>query len=131
MEKQEITPQPELKTEELLSMLSTVKWEQGYRFTFNGTEFYINITEAEALAGVETETERNKMFGEPAEYFESTYVKGFDIYLHDTIPEADRPKILFHEILEANLQDQGFSEPEAHKITLAEEEKIFGRREKW
>ena len=43
---------------------------------------------------------------------------------------ADRKRILFHEILEANLQDQGFSESEAHRITLAEEEKVFGQREK-
>lgn len=128
MEKQETYRQPELKTKKLLSLLKSVIWEQGYTFEFNGTEFYICITEAERLLEATTE-EETESFGKPAEYFRSTLVDGFDIYLHDTIPEKDRERILFHEILEANLIDQGFSEPEAHNITLQEEEKIFGQRE--
>ncbi len=125
MEKQEIPQQPELKTEKLLSLLRSVRWKNGYTFTFNGTEFYLCITEKERLSEATTEEE----FGKPAEYFRSTLVEGFDIYLHDTIPKSERKRILFHEILEANLIDQGFSEPEAHSITLQEEEKIFGKRE--
>ncbi|MFA4818973.1 MAG: hypothetical protein WC621_03965 [Patescibacteria group bacterium] len=125
MENREIIRQPELKTEELLALLDSIKWEQGYRFTFNGTEFYINITKAGRLAKAEAEGKLAK-FGKSAEYFASTYVRGYDIYLHDTIPESDRRRILFHEILEANLRDQSFSLHEAHDIVLKEEQKAFG-----
>ena len=127
MENLEKIRQPEIKTEELLSLLDSIKWKHGYRFSFNGTEFYLNITETEKLRKAEAEGTLTR-FGEPAEYFRSTYVRGFDIYLHDTIPAADRNRILFHEILEANLRDQNFSQKEAHKLTLEAEKKTFGQR---
>jgi len=129
MENREQIRQPEIKTEELLTLIDTVQWEQGYEFSFNGTEFFLDITEIEALQKADAEGRKEK-YGLPAEYIRSTYVNGYDIYLHDTIPTQERKRILFHEILEANLRDQRFSQSQAHDITINEEEKVFGKREK-
>ncbi len=120
-------PQPEIKTNELLTLLDTIQWEQGYEFTFNKTNFFLDITDAETLQKAKEEGRIEKC-GLPAEYFRSTYINGYDIYLHDTIPLSDRKRVLFHEILEANLQDQGFTYTQAHNITIKEEEKKFGKR---
>ena len=72
MENQEKIRHPELKLEELFLLIDSIKWEQGFRFKFNGTEFYINITESERLGEAKTEEEK-RMFGKSAEYFASTY----------------------------------------------------------
>ena len=119
--------QLELRTEELLNILDSIKWELGYRFYFNGTNFHIITTPADEINESVIKGERDQ-YGEPAEYHQSTETDGYDIYLHDTIPESERKRVLFHEILEANLQNQGFSEKDAHSMTLQAEEKIFGQR---
>ena len=95
---------------ELLVLLDgdIVKWEDDCMFEFNGTEFYILITPKNELAKAEAEGKLD-IYHEPAEYYESTLVNGFDIYLHDTIPKSDRKRVLFHEILEVDLRQQGLS----------------------
>lgn len=118
---------PEIKTAELLDLLDKVEWKSGFEFEFNGTEFYLVVTPADVLAEAKTEDEMAD-FGKPAEYIRSTHINGFDVYLHGTIPEKDRKRMLFHEILECNLVDQNFSEEEAHQITLGEEQRVFGER---
>ncbi len=120
--KTEAGKQPEIKTEELILVIDSIKWEQHHRSSYNGTTFQLFITERERLE------ESPGIFGEPAEYFASTEINGWDIYLHDTIPLEDRKRILFHEILEVNLLEQGFDRNHAHKLTLVEEEKVFGKR---
>lgn len=117
--------QPEINASELAIFVKTIKWEWGYQFTFNGTDFTIFVTSIEEL---EKYQEEGVDPGEAAEYFASTVANGFDIYVHDTIPELERERVLFHEVLEANLLDQGFQVSEAHKIAYTEEEKIFGNR---
>lgn len=126
MEGVEKEKQPELKIEKLMVLLDTIKWEDGYEATFNGTVFCLHITPKEDLLGA-TEKELED-FGDPAEYHASTLTDGWDIYLWDTIPDARRKRTLFHEILEINLRDQEFSNQRAHEIALTEEEKVFGPR---
>lgn len=121
MENLEKIKQPEIKIQELLSLIESIKWENEYEFSYNGTNFLLFIITKEDIETFDA--------GESAEYHRSTLIDGYDIYLHDTIPEADRKRVLFHEILEANLQDQGFAN-DAHRITLKEEQKIFNEREK-
>ncbi len=120
--------QPEFKSEQLLSLIDTVKWEGGYMFVFDGVELTIYTSTVEELETIEDKVERKKHFGEPAEYHASTVTGGFDIYLHETIPEADRKRVLFHEITEIKLRTQGYSQNDAHNLTLSEENKIFGER---
>ena len=121
MENLENIKQPEIKSEELLSVIDKIKWENMYEFSFNGTNFLLIIIEKEDI--------ETRDVGEEAEYHESTMIDGYDIYLFDTIPESNRKRVLFHEILEANLQDQGFKN-EAHEIALKEEQKIYNNRKK-
>ena len=128
MEAPERQLKPSLKIKELINILDKIKWENRYRFSFNGTEFILMITPKKELIEAKAKG-KLKEFGPPAEFFASTYVNWFDIYLHDTISEKNRKRVLFHEILEANLQDQQIPETEAHKIALREEEKVFGARE--
>ncbi len=112
---------PEIKTEELLDLLKTIEWKNRYAFSFNGKNFQLLIIPKEDLA------EDKESYGEEAEFHISTEINGFDIYLHDTIPYEIRNRILFHEILEADLIKQGFSDT-AHEITIVEEERVFGKR---
>ncbi len=119
MENLENIKQPEIKTEELLSTIENIKWKNGYEFSYNGTNFLLIIIRKEDI--------KTKDAGEEAEHYASTEIDGYDIYLFDTIPEVNRKRILFHEILEANLRHQGL-ENKAHEIALKEEQKIFNNR---
>lgn len=110
---------PEIKAEELISIIEDIKWEDYYGFSYNGTDFLLILLDQDDIDSGNG--------GEMAEFTESTIINGYDIYLFETIPETERKRILFHEILEANLQDQGFKS-QAHDIALAEERKYFGDR---
>lgn len=114
--------QPELKCEELLKLLPTIRWEMGYSFIFNKIELTIFISTAEDMQ-VNPES-----FGEDAEYHQSTVGPGYDIYVHDTITKENRERILFHEIMEIDIIEQGFSTEIAHQTARTEEERIFGPR---
>ncbi len=120
--------QPEVNIEELISLLDEIKWENGNSFKFNGTEFLMLISTIEEL---NEPREPGVSFGDEAEIFGSNTVDGFDIYLHDTINESQRKRVLFHEILEGNLRHKFNLEGEqAHQIAFKEEEKVFGPRKK-
>lgn len=112
--------QHDLKIKELRKLLETIKWEDGFIFTFNDVEFYIRI--------LDSKEDNLEGFGGLVDFFQSTYVNGFDIYLNDTIPHKDRKRILFHGILEASVSYHGSNKNIAHETALREEEKIFGKR---
>ncbi len=126
MEKQESIQLPEIKIDELLGILDTLKWKDHYEFEYDGVEFLLIITDAEELRKAEKEETLDE-HGEPAEFSASDLVDGFDIYLHDTIPAEKRKRILFHEILEATLARKGFPLDKIHEIALKEENKVFGQ----
>ena len=111
---------PEIKVDELLSVIDDIKWENGYGFSYNGTSFLLFLL-------TPAEHEQNES-DEEAEYFKSTENDGWDIYLLETLSEEKRRKKLFHEIAECNLRDQHFSNSEAHQIALRVEQSIFGQR---
>lgn len=115
--------QPEIKLEELMIVIDSVRWENHYKFSYNGSDYNLFIIDREIIEKGEG--------GQPAEFFPSTEIRGgWDIYLHDTISMQDRKRILFHEILETNFLTQGFPESDVHDMVLVEEEKIFGKRKK-
>ncbi len=120
MENPEQNRKPELHSDALLALIDTLQWKSYFSFSFNRTNYVLIIKDTETVA-------RGRA-GASAEYFRSTAINGWDIYLHDTIPSPDRKRILFHEIMEINLRDQGFDQQEAHQVTLVEEEKQFGPR---
>lgn len=122
MKSQKQTRVPVIKANELLSVIDSVKWENGYEFSYNKICFRLFLLTLE-------EHEQNES-DEEAEYFESTREDGWDIYLLETISTENRGKKLFHEIAECSLRNQKFSNIEAHQIALWEEEKLFGKREK-
>ncbi|MDP1689497.1 MAG: hypothetical protein Q8L47_05245, partial [bacterium] len=49
------------------------------------------------------------------------------IYILETLPVEEKKRRLFHEIIEADLQRQGFGN-DAHNITLKTEIEVFGER---
>ncbi len=111
---------PEIKVDELLSVIDNIKWENGYEFSYNGTKFILFLLTQE-------EHEQNES-NEEAEYFESTGEDGWDIYFLETLSEEKRRKELFHEIAECSFRDQEFSNADAHLIALEEEQNFFGKR---
>lgn len=121
MENPEKMRHPEIKSNELLHLIDIIKFEQGEEFTFNGTNFLLFLCDKDEIASGNA--------GQDAEYFKSNIVD-YDIYMFETLSGEDRRVKLFHEILECNLRDQGYSEDEAHRLTLEEEQKIFGERKK-
>lgn len=129
MEKQESIQLPEIKTDKLLGLLDTLKWEDHYEFEYDGVEFLLIVTDAEELREAEKEGTLDE-YGEPVEFSASDSVDGFNIYLHDTIPIEKRKRILFHEILEATLARKGFPLDKIHEIASKEENKVFGQQKK-
>lgn len=122
MNNQKHNKEPEIRIDELLSVIDNIRWENGFEFSYNGTSFLLFLLTPE-------EHEQNES-NEEAEYFESTGKVGWDIYFLETLSAEKRRKKLFHEIVECNLRDQKFSNSEAHQIALNEEQKIFGKRKK-
>ena len=121
MKNQKETKIPEIKVIELLRVIDSIKWENGYEFSYNGTCFLLFLL-------TQAEHQQNESH-EEAEYFKSTEKEGWDIYFLETLTEEKRRKELFHEIAECNLRDQYFSNSEAHQIALKAEQHIFGQRE--
>jgi len=114
---------PDIKADELLSVIKGLVFETGEEFEYNGTSFILVITTSEDTEkGGYTE----EQLGEEAEYHRSTLIDGYDIYLRGD--ELERKA--FHEIMEANLVYQGFDAEDAHKIAQSEEEKVYGKRKK-
>jgi hypothetical protein len=66
----------------------------------------------------------------PAFYYASTVIRnGWDVYIHENLPESVIRRYLFHEILEVILavRDRTLAQ-EAHNAALELEEIIFGPR---
>lgn len=111
--------------QEIMSIVDTVKWEWGYEFVFHGIHINIIVTPREDLINAKKEGTLDR-FGKVAEFFRSPDNQSWDIYLHETIPEGERNRVLFHELLEIKMIEDEFSEP--HSIALREEIKKFGER---
>lgn len=111
---------PKLDIGSLLDLLEKIQWKDYYKFSYNRTKFLLLMVE---------DDQEGPQDEEIAEYFRSTMIDGWDIYVHETLPDNSRKRSLFHEILEANLRDQGYSRNDAHRITLEEENKVFGPRQ--
>lgn len=113
--------QPEIRDKELLSLIESIEWKSWYAFSYNGTNFLLFILEEDDI--------KSDVGGEQAEIYPSSQTGGWDIYLHNTISESERSRVLFHEILEGDLAAHGFPMKDAHEVALKEEQKIFGERE--
>ena len=120
MEQHEQLRRPEIKTQELISVIDSIKWEEDYEFSFNGSNFLLLL---------DTEDESDPEV-QGAEYHASTSINGWDIYALETLAGEERRRRLFHEILECNIKDQGFSHEIAHQTAFEEEQKKFGQRGK-
>lgn len=120
MEQIEQLKKPEINTDELMSVINNITWKERHEFSYNGSKFLL-------LLDNEEETD---VISDGAEYHQSTAIKGWDIYILNTLSGEARNRRLFHEILECNLKDQGFDHEEAHNIAKEEEEKVFGLRKK-
>ena len=107
---------PELHSAELLQIIDNLPIEAGEEFSFNGQDFYLcTLNEEEARSSGD------------AWYAASTYIVGWDIYILETLPPEERRRKFFHEILEASIT-RSMPTEKAHKIALAEEERVFGKR---
>ena len=111
---------PDIKTEELLSVVTKIKLVSGFQFSYNGVGYFLVTFTKQDMKKSEAQ--------HTAFYAGSTLIDGYDIYILKALPKAERDRQLFHEILEANLRSQGFEQEEAHAITLGEEEKVYGGR---
>lgn len=117
MEKIEQIKKPEINTDELMSVIKEITWKERHEFSYNGSHFLLLLDNEEETDPV----------SDGAEYSQSTAIKGWDIYILNTLSGEARDRRLFHEILECNLKDQGFFD-KAHDLALEEEEKVFGQR---
>lgn len=113
--------------QEIMSVVHTVPWEWGYDFTFQGIHINIIVTPSEDLVDAKEDGTLGR-FGKSAEFFRSPNNVSWDIYLHGTIPKTERPRVLFHELVEIKMIEEDFSSDEAHSIALREEIKKFGPR---
>lgn len=127
MEHHETPPQPsEINPEELSRFIDSILWEEGTTFTFNGIKFHLIITPKENLEQAKKEGKLHE-YGKIGEFFQSA--NGYDIYLHGTIPEFERKRVLFHLIFAASFQHyQNLPEQKAYQQAREAEEKIFGPR---
>jgi len=106
-----------LKAEELFRFLDTLPFEHITEFSFNGTNFLLLLVDAEEIASGEA--------GQDAEYARSDEIDGWDLNVFETLSGEIRKRKLFHEILECNLRDRGYSLKDAHNIAKKEEERIW------
>lgn len=120
MENLEKIKQPEINAETIINVIENLKFEDYEQFEYNGTNFLL-IFDKEGESPQEVDG---------VEYFASTKIDGFDIYLLETLPKKEQKRRLFHEILECNLLGQGLDTRTAHEIATKNEQKIFGEREK-
>lgn len=108
---------PEINIQELLNVVDNIKFEYGEKIYYNWTDFLLLLDTPEE-AGTEL-----------ASFHCSTEIKGFDIYIKETLSPGTKKRVLFHQILNANLIYHGINLDEAYNIAKEEEEKIFGSRE--
>jgi hypothetical protein len=116
--------QSEINTEELLQVINSLSLTFGEEFEYNGSLYHLTLVEKE-------DEEIRKAGG--AMYFRSRLNDPWDIHLLESLLEADKRRLLFHEVLECNLQEQGSQEEAmsvepAHKIAVQTEESLWGPR---
>src|SRR3989339_617207 len=119
MEKIEQIKKPEINIDELMSVINNITWKERHEFSYNGSHFLLLLDNEEETDSI----------SDGAEYHQSTAIRGWDIYILNTLSGEARDRRLFHEILECNLKDQGFFD-DAHDLAREEEEKAFGQRKK-
>jgi hypothetical protein len=124
IENRENSRVPDIKIDELLALVRTLQYKHTEQFEYNGTGYLLLFVTKDEM---KTDKQEGGL-GLDAEYSKSTLINGYDIYVYSGLKGQDRERKLFHEILEANLQDQNFSTNEAHDIALSEEVKIYGER---
>jgi len=120
MENFEKTKSPEIKSEELLRFIDNLELDDYMEFSFNGSNLLLIFLDEEDVSHD----------GEDAWHSTSTAIDGRDIYILKTLPPEIKKRKLFHEILECNIADQGFSVAEAHELTVKEEQKNFNQSKK-
>ena len=103
----------------LLSLLDKISFDAYKIFRFRGIPFLFFY-----MAEVEESDDYS-----PAIFRYSTLTGGYDVYLFRGVPEDQRKRCLFHEVMEASLVAKGLEIQEAHELAKAEEESIFGPRE--
>lgn len=112
---------PEIKTEELLRVIDGLRFKDWEKFIFNGSRYLLLLCTQEDVDSDES--------GEKVFFVASTEDKGgWDIYMLETLSEAEKKRMMFHEILECNLSDQGFNHPLTHELARKTEEETFGSR---
>lgn len=111
---------PEIHSEELLNTIENVKWENGEWLEYNRLNYLLFLTDkgGDTVVGPDVDA-----------FFTTSSIANFDIYIVESLPLQERKRMLFHELLEADLAAQGFKEEEAHAYALNEEEKVFGKRD--
>ncbi|MDB5189882.1 MAG: hypothetical protein JWN49_208 [Parcubacteria group bacterium] len=113
---------PEIDRKEALSAVQELKMEEGEEFSYNGTDFYLIFISAKEMANSEDQS--------VGSFYASTLIAGFDIYLYEGLSEADKRRVLFHEIIEANLMNRySVNSKLAHETALKLEEEEFGPRD--
>lgn len=118
MQKIEQIKTPVVKAEELLNTVNHLKLQEGEKFSYNGTNFLLIFSDKTS----ESDDHAKAVF------HTSTLIDGFDIYILDSVPDDEKRRMLFHEMLEANLRDQSLNNMEAHNLAVENEQKIFGDR---
>ncbi len=101
-------------------LLETIDFNYGTEFSFNGSNFFLILTNS-------TEVARSESDGD-AFSSRSTYINGWDLYMYEGLEGEQRMRKLFHEVTECNLIDQGCDGDEAHLLALEIEEEVFGPR---
>jgi hypothetical protein len=105
---------PRIDSCQLCQIIENVKWEEGEEIEYNGTNLLLSILDNSLDAYFIQDVKPNKYF----------------LMMGNRLSTNERKRFLYHEILEANLRDQGFDNKMAHHISFLNEEKIFGKREK-
>jgi hypothetical protein len=57
----------------------------------------------------------------------SYYIPEGEVWVEETLREADREAIVFHEMYELELMKRGLGSDEAHKLATAAEKRLRGR----
>lgn len=118
MENREIPKSPEVKSQELRSIVDSlaIEWEEVMKF--NGWKYVIYPSDQDYPE-------------EHGAWWSSNVTSGLgdrDIYVSINDPNLVRKRI-FHEVLECDLMKQGLPVDEAHTLAQSEEEKIWGERD--
>jgi hypothetical protein len=124
MKNPEVLKNPEFDSSEILSFLDSLEVNHCQKFSFGGTNFNLIII-SPGDPNDPSYSESNLNDPEYPFYTQSTLIKGFDIYIPPNLSPEKTKHVLFHEILECNLRNQGFSRDNAHEITVKEGRKFF------